>query len=326
MNNNGYSYLNLFSIDQIINELFLAYKARKNSKALYVDEDANSNVPLPSDLIRLYYSRPRDEQFVNIKKAFITSYVNNESSLEDIHNKDEIDGLKEMYDYIHNGKISDPNYDLSYYDLDELNRKLFFKTSHPELAGKYRTIPAYLPGTGTELCPADMIRREMYLLDKEMIQPLVKIAREINNCDIYQDIPKSFIARIEDIGGFWGEYTNNQKVFYKIDAMLAYLDAVVVLGCKMIKIHPYNDGNGRAIRGFINKMLEDVGFPPIYIKVNERTEYDTAMNIANREKEYNPDYSTIKQFYRYKICDSIVELDINGKTRNDYNKGINKVL
>ena len=28
------------------------------------------------------------------------------------------------------------------------------------------------------------------------------------------------------------------------------------------------------------------------------------------------DYSVIKNFYRYKICDSIVELDINRRIRN----------
>lgn len=31
------------------------------------------------------------------------------------------------------------------------------------------------------------------------------------------------------------------------------------------------------------------------------------MNKANNEN----DYSLIKQFYKYKICDSIIELDIN---------------
>lgn len=39
------------------------------------------------------------------------------------------------------------------------------------------------------------------------------------------------------------------------------------------------------------------------------------MNLANNEG----DYSDIKNFYRYKICDSIIELDINDTVRK-YNK------
>lgn len=77
----------------------------------------------------------------------------------------------------------------------------------------------------------------------------------------------------------------------------------------------FADGNGRTIRGFINKLLEDVNLPPIYIKATERTEYHKAMNLANNEG----DYSDIKNFYRYKICDSIIELDINDTVRK-YNK------
>ena len=85
------------------------------------------------------------------------------------------------------------------------------------------------------------------------------------------------------------------------------------LNCDLILVHPFPDGNGRCVRGFINKLLEYAGLPPIYIKVNERTEYHKAMNKANNEK----DYTDIKNFYKYKICDSIVELDINEQIKND---------
>ena len=73
---------------------------------------------------------------------------------------------------------------------------------------------------------------------------------------------------------------------------------------------------GRTIRGFINKLFEDVGLPPIYIKANERTEYHLAMNKANNEGNY--DY--IKGFYRYKVCDSIIELDINNRIKKQDNE------
>ena len=54
-------------------------------------------------------------------------------------------------------------------------------------------------------------------------------------------------------------------------------------------------------------------FEHFLVKVNERTEYHKAMNKANNEN----DYTDIKNFYRYKICDSIIELDINNKVREE---------
>ena len=77
-------------------------------------------------------------------------------------------------------------------------------------------------------------------------------------------------------------------------------------------IHPFSDGNGRTIRAFTNKMLEDAGLPSIYIKASERAEYQAAMSLALGEG----DYSFIKGFYRYKVCDSIIELDINERLKN----------
>lgn len=44
------------------------------------------------------------------------------------------------------------------------------------------------------------------------------------------------------------------------------------------------------------------------------------MNKANNEGNY--DY--IKGFYRYKVCDSIIELDINNRIKNKITKRKNK--
>ena len=86
----------------VIQESFLGYKYRKRNKILYY-EDSN----LPTMLIRLYYGfNPNEISFNNMKKRFITHYINNESKLEDvdyesIHGKQEVDGLRTMYEYIH---------------------------------------------------------------------------------------------------------------------------------------------------------------------------------------------------------------------------------
>lgn len=273
----------------IIQESFLGYKYRKREKKLY-DSDKN----IPANLIRIYYGLSNDEmQFNTLKKAFIRHYINNESELEglqigDVHSKVEIQGLEKMYEYIHSDEI---DYMFNIYTLKELHQKLFSLTEFPECAGEFRTIDVYLPGAGAELCDWSYIRPRLNELDDEVQQlvqmaPLIKSTRDIN-------------------------------------ALFEYINRCVVLKCKIIKVHPFLDGNGRVTRGFINKLFEMVGLPPIYIKPNERTEYHKAMNLANNEN----DYQSIQNFYLYKICDSIVELDINERLKSQQVKNYdNKCL
>ena len=167
------------------------------------------------------------------------------------------------------------------FQLKDLNRMLFSFAPFPEYAGEFRNYTTFLPTTGTDLCPWEDIRFLLENVDVD-VQKLVKKAPLVKN---HNDM----------------------------NTMLEYLDDSVEVMCKLIKIHPFGDGNGRTIRGFTNKLFEDAGLPPIYIKANERTEYHKAMNLANNEN----DYTAIKQFYRYKVCDSIIELDINERLKEE---------
>lgn len=261
----------------IIQESFLGYKYRKREKKLY-----DSDSEIPTKLIRLYYGLNNDRiDFDTLQKAFVTHYINQESKLEgvdikNIHSKAEIEGLGVMYEYIHSEDI---DYMFNVYTLKDLHKKLFSKTEFPECAGDFRNWDVYLPGTGTEISEWSMIRPRLENLDPE-IQLLLEEAKKIKQ-----------LGNVED--------------------MLKFIDQCVVLKCKLIKVHPFGDGNGRTVRGFINKLFEYAGLPPIYIKENERTEYHKAMNKANN----NGDYKDIINFYKYKICDSIVELDINNRVK-----------
>lgn len=268
----------------MIQEAFLGYKYRKSNHKLYKDDDE-----LPSKLIRLYYTLSPDEvRFDNMKKNFISKYIKQESELESVHCQAEIKGLGEMYVYMHNNDMDElfeesrrtnwfcKNY--TDYTLKNLHSKLYTFAPFPDYAGVYRKEDVYLPGTGTELAEWSVIR---YKID------------EIN-----EDV-----MRLKEIA----------KTVKTTEDMLNYLDMCVEIKCKLIKVHPFNDGNGRTIRCFINELLEEVNFPPIYIRANERTAYHNAMNLANNEN----DYSAIKGFYRYKVCDSIIELDINERVKKE---------
>lgn len=195
-------------INFIIQESFLGYKYRKKVNKLY-EEKAET----PTNLIKMYYSlAPNKIEFDKMKKAFITKYINNESELEGTHDSIEINGLRAMYEYIHSEDI---NYLFDVYTLKDLNAKLFSFTEHPEYAGDFRRFDVYLPGTGTELAEWSMIRPELNKLDIE-IQKLLKDAQEINEN-------------------------------FSTDRLLEYLDNCVVIGCKLIKVHPFGDGNGRKV-------------------------------------------------------------------------------
>ena len=274
-------YLDSVGIDALflIRESFLGYKYRKSNNKLY-----ETDAVIPTQLIRLYYSlNPSNVEFDNMKKSFINKYVKNESKLEgvndeEIHGKQEIAGFADMYEYLHTDEV-DENF--SFYTLKDLHKKLFSHAKYPDCAGQFRNIDVYLPGTGNELSEWSTIWYELRKLDPEILylHEQAKIVKE--KCDP--------------------------------DELLEFLDRCVELKCKLIKIHPFLDGNGRTIRAFTNKLLEDSGLPPIYIKSNERSEYHKAINLANNEN----DYTKIKSFYRYKICDSIIELDINERVKKD---------
>jgi fido (protein-threonine AMPylation protein) len=257
--------------NRIIQEMFMGYKQRKQRKQLY-GVDEN----IPNDLIGLYYELGDRMPFDSLKKAFVSKYITQESRLEEVHSAEEIEGLRAMYEYIHS---DESDYMFNIYTLKELHEKLYSKAPYPEFGGTFRRDDVYLPGTGTEIAEWSMIRPMLNELDKDVLM-LWDLAPEVRIC--------------EDAG-----------------VMIDYLDEVIELGCKIIKVHPFKDGNGRSVRGFMNKLLEAAGLPPVYIKVNERTEYHKAMNKANNEG----DYTDIKNFYHYKVCDSIVELDINPRVR-----------
>ena len=258
--------------NHIIQEMFMGYKQRKQRRQLYSDDNT-----IPTTLISMYYELGDRCNFETLKNSFVSRYIKNESKLEGVHSPAEIEGLREMYEYIHS---SDIDYMFNVFTLKELHEKLYSKTEYPYFGGNFRRSDAYIKGFPSDLVSYPYIFRELDKLDPEVLY-LKEIA--------------PFVKDSQDA-----------------EFLLEYLDRCVVLGCELIRIHPFGDGNGRSVRGFINKLLEDAGLPPVYITLPEKEEYHEAMGKAIGEG----DYSVIKNFYRYKICDSIVELDINRRIRN----------
>lgn len=96
------------------------------------------------------------------------------------------------------------------------------------------------------------------------------------------------------------EPLNNGDIF-------GYIDGCIITVVNLIKAQPFIDGNKRTFRALLSLMFKKINIPPIYIEKDEREEYKKALLDAM----INENYKSIIRFYYYKICDAIVELDIN---------------
>jgi len=262
---------------EYIQMLFEGYITRKNEKRLF-----ENSTNIPQIIILTYYNCIRKPFFSNIYEEFKNKYIPlknfkerylyNENKLEQVHSKEEQQGLRLVYDYIQKKDTFD---DISIYTLSDIHEILYSRSPYPEFGGKYRTDERYLPNSGIDVTSPSLIVHEMNKLRyeiNELINEGIRLGKEIE--------PKNIIE---------------------------YINKCIEIKCKLIKIHPFGDGNGRSIRAFINLLFTLANIPPIYIENKEREKYGIAMQLAVGDG----DFSKIKQFYYYKICDSIISLDIN---------------
>lgn len=263
---------------EYIQKLFEGYTNRKKEKRLFEE-----STTIPKLIILTYYTCVEKPQFSNIyenfKKKYISEdsiknfkerYIYNENKLEDVHSKEERIGLRRVYDYI---QAKEDLENISLYTLSDIHEILYSLTPYPEFGGKYREDSRFLPNSGVDLTPPYLIVREMN-----------ELKYEINS--------------LVEIGNKLGKNIEPEKI-------INYVDRCIELKCKLIKIHPFGDGNGRSIRAFTNLLFRLANIPPVYIENKERIKYGEAMQSALGDD----DLSKIKGFYYYKICDSIISLD-----------------
>lgn len=251
---------------EFIKNTFIKYEQRKEDGMLYSKDDF-----IPQNLIKLYFGSSSNLAFEQIVLNFKTKYINNENEIENVHNIEEFQGMSEVYDYI-NDCMNDkcPNI----YVLLVLHSLLYSKVPYPEFGGKFRKVCACISNS-----------------DVKTVEP-ENIAMEISKLyPAYQKI-LLFANMIRD--------TNN------VEFLMDYIDQCIDLKCRLVEIHPFEDGNGRTCRALLNLLFRKVGLPPVYVTLEEKEEYIDAMDKAIRLS----DHSSIKKFYYYKICDSIIELDI----------------
>lgn len=242
---------------------------------------------VPLNLIKLYYSTDNNHSdFSHIISNFKKRYIDQESKLENIHTVEEINGLGLVYDYIRSDEWKKC---ANIYIIMVINLKLFSLTPYPEAAGKFRNADCFLKDSGLNTCPYNQIDTEIVKL-YPIFENLIKL----------------------------GDFLSHENNESNEDKIIKYIDDCIKLKCRLIEIHPFFDGNGRTMRAMMNLLFKIAGLPPVYVRLSERNQYLYAMNKAINEK----DYTYINKFYYFKICDSILELDVNQRIKNKENNRI----
>ncbi len=154
---------------------------------------------------------------------------------------------------------------ISAYDTIMLNRKLFSCYPYPDFGGTFRDSNTLVLGAKFET--AD-----------------------------YFDIPQ----KMQSVN------TKIEELYQIVDSIpiSEFIKNIAVIHHQLTLIHPFKDGNGRTCRAFINSMLVKAKLPPIYIKVETKTEYINALALADAEKNY--DY--LFELFFKQIIKSSIEL------------------
>lgn len=115
--------------------------------------------------------------------------------------------------------------------------------------------------------------------------------------------------------------SNSDFIFdkYKKGDIFGYINDCIKLNVALIKLQPFADGNKRTFRALLNLQLKILNIPPIAIEEQENGEYKQALYKAITAK-CDDDYNDLFQFYLYKICDSIIRLDINNSKLKSYSE------
>ena len=221
---------------------------------------------IPENIITTYYEYTDKISFKEIVENFKQKFIYNESRVERNISMEEQDGLSEVYDYINTFDFNKDNFNIFVQGLC-IHQKLYSKCKETSFGGKLRDTEAYLYDSNVEVLPP----KDAIKFFQKFLGDSNKIMNSLKEKDIFE-----------------------------------YINGSIKITTELIKAQPFFDGNKRTFRALLNLMFKYRGLPPVYITVDERDEYKSALLKAM----IDDDYSSLNKFYYYKICDSIYELDI----------------
>lgn len=252
----------IYSFDNSeLNKIIRKYKPQTRRKELF---EKTNDLNLLTNLIRYsWFTIPNVNKIVGIR--FMQNLVYHDSRMENIDFS--IEQIREIYaDFRINGSNSKyctkenqgvievlGNIEMNKYCLEtadeinifrikDLNKILYKFTPFPEYTGMFRTEDNLILGGKIQPVSVSILFNEIEELNA-IINKLVQ------NIDKY------------DISEYIGEIAN---IHYKLTVL-----------------HPFNDGNGRVSRAFLNWLLRLKGLCPIYIDSSNKEEYLSALNVMD---------------------------------------------
>jgi Fic family protein len=114
----------------------------------------------------------------------------------------------------------------------------------------------------------------------------------------YFATPEETPSKMRDLMKWYTESFYNQKIDYILFASEFHY--------RFIRIHPFDDGNGRIARLLMNFILMQKGYPPAIIKTEDKENYYSALQQADADH--------IEYFFNY-VCEQVIislELMIKG--------------
>lgn len=293
--------------------LVIAEESGKRSYEKIVQKNS-SQTNLAKQLISLYYAS-FDLNYESMIYNFRKKYIENEAKVEynDEDKKLELIGIGYMYDYIQEYNPSDNSKEFSIFlegmKLHSLLYKAFddkFKEEKDRQREEYQR-------------QLEEAKRNRDLQEFKRVNTLLKsfsdasqsFGGSLRNNDVDLKGVDYHVPTASEAKAFFNAFLNPDKrmqyqnILSSTD-LFGYIEYCVKTCVDIIKYQPFDNGNKRTARALLNLMFKNKNIPPVYIVRNERKPYKDALLKAIVEG----DYTDIINFYYFKICDSIYELDI----------------
>ena len=239
-------------------------KFQPQKKRLKLLDSTNDIMLLINAIEYSYFSMINIDDIVGIK--FIQELVNNDNRLENIEITEE--KLKEIYaDFRINGSESIyctetnqavieslGNLEMNRYCLETKDTIDIFKIKDlNKLLYKYSPYPEY----------SGLIRTSDNMIYGGKIQP-------VSTSEIFD--------KMDEINTLVTNLKNSINEYNISD----YIKIVSDIHYRLTVLHPFNDGNGRIARAFMNWLLRIKGLPPVYFDSSNKKEYLEALNEIDK--------------------------------------------
>lgn len=282
------------------------------------------------------YSKTINPNYDIIISSFKKKYIKTESLVEKNNTKEQIEGVRNVYDYIRTTDTS--NLNLLVESL-KINLKLWEPTDKKnneeideekkKLKDEIFYLTNFIKSTNDTSKMLELNNKNILLDSLNYKSKIGGVLRTNNVLDdvkfqnINYKVPSAndacmFINNLSS-----KEKTDEFNTYFESDNLMEYIFYCIELTTNLIKYQPFMDGNKRTFRALLNLLFKARNLPPIYIKQDEVEEYKKALFKGI----IVGDFDEINFFYMNKLCDSIYELDIKpyiDKKKEDFNSNIIK--